>query len=113
MEVSSEMSRSIDLCEHRGGGAAPPSRTFLRRYWEAGNLHVDSAKEGSADEVERFPVIAAEADIVGRWVTVNNTAQLLARRIENPDPPCAARINVPRDIHFHAVWIARFAAAQV
>jgi hypothetical protein len=60
---------------------------FPCRNWKAGNLHVDGAEDGSADEVERFPVIAAGPDVVGRWVAVNDTAQLPALRIEDPNPP--------------------------
>src|SRR5262249_58775032 len=89
------------------------SRSLLGGRGKARNLHVDSPKEGGADEVELFPPTPPEADVVRRRVAVNDAAKPFALRIENPDPACAAGINVARVIHLHAIRIAGFAAGQV
>src|SRR5437763_950005 len=49
-------------------------------------------------------------DVGGGRRSVNVAAQFLAARIDNPNSPRAATINVAFDIDFHPIRYARFAA---
>src|SRR6202043_799611 len=44
---------------------------------------------------------------------VDDTAELLALRVHDPDPAGAAAIDIPFDIDLHAIWDAGLAAAQI
>src|SRR3954447_19705851 len=68
---------------------------------------------GAAGEVQGFPVVAAEGDVGRGGIAVHDAAELLALRIEDPDPAGAAAIDVAGDVDLHAVGHAGLAAAQV
>ena len=57
----------------------------------------------AAGEVQRLPVIAAEPQVRGGRSPVHNAAQLLSRRVHDPDTACAATIDIALGIHLHAV----------
>src|SRR4051794_28714709 len=60
------------------------SPLFLcHRNRHAGNLHADRKQLVPRGEVKRLPVIAAERDVGGGGLAVDDAAELLAQRIEN------------------------------
>src|SRR4249920_1639696 len=89
------------------------SRFFRRRHGGASDLYVYRAQVGAAGEIESFPLVATEPDVGGRWLAVDDAAELLALRIEDPNSARAAAIDIARHIDFHAVGHAGLAAAQV
>src|SRR6266702_700941 len=93
--------------------AERPQLFLLHRHRDAGNLQVDRAQGAPAGEVERSPVVAAERDIGGRGLPVDDAAELLALWIEDMDPVGAAAVDVACRIDLHAVGHAGLGAAQV
>src|SRR5262252_11035439 len=95
MAVGSFNSAAIHARTAGHGGksalAHPTVSRFLRdRNRNAGNLHIDRSHHGPAGEKQRFPVLAAEADIGGRRLAMDDAAEFLALRIEHIDSACAA-----------------------
>jgi hypothetical protein len=92
MPNSSAITRAPGCCERASSVWVNPVpiRSHNHDRFCAGTgmpaLHVNGAENGPADEIKRFPVISAKADVVGRRVSVNDAAKLFALRIENPDP---------------------------
>src|SRR6266700_5196994 len=88
-----------------------PQLFLLHRHRDAGNPQVDRAQGVPAGEVERLPVVAAEGDIGGRGLAVDDAAKLLALSIEDMDPAGAAAVDLACRIDPHAAGHARLGAA--
>src|SRR5437764_5046911 len=91
----------------------PKLNAFQYGNRNAGDLQVYGTEVRAAGEIKGFPVVAAERDVGGRGLPVHDAAKLLALRIEDPDAPCAAAIDVARRIHLHAIGHAGLVAAEI
>jgi hypothetical protein len=68
----------------------PASRLLCDRDRHAGDLEVDGPQGGPAGKEQRLPIVAAEPDIGGGGIAVNDAAELLALGIEDVDAARAA-----------------------
>src|SRR5262249_8671622 len=87
----------------------------LLRDWHrnAGDFEVDRAQRSAAGEEQGLPVVAAEADVCGRRLAVDNAAKLLALGVEDVDAAGAAAIHIADGVDLHAVRYARFRPAEI
>src|SRR5207237_8750441 len=101
MPLQSRMVSPPMLCRLYFMMRACASSLLLRghRHRHARNLHVDRAEVAAAGEVKRLPVVAAEGDVGGRGLPVNDAAEFLAGRVENPEAAGAAAIDVAGAVH--------------
>src|SRR6202040_2053082 len=83
------------------------------RHRDAGDPHLDRAEVAPAGEIEGPPIVAAKGEVGRRRSAMDDTAELLAIRVHDPDPAGAAAIDVAFDIDLHAVGDTGFAAAQI
>src|SRR5205814_4224633 len=90
-----------------------PALGLLRRHWETRDFQVDAPEVVAAGKVKGFPVVAAEGDVGGGRSAVDDTAELLAVPVHDPDPAGAAAIDIAFDIDLHAVGDAGLGAAQI
>src|SRR5437660_11741292 len=86
-------------------------RCHRHRYTR--DFHIDRAEVAAAGKVERLPVVAAEGDVGGRGLAVDDAAEFLTDRVENPDAAGATAIHVAGAVHLHAVGHAGLRPAQV
>src|SRR5215831_20866588 len=83
------------------------------RHRNAGNFEVDRTERRAARKKQRLPIVAAEPEIGGCRLTVNDAAELLALGVEDVEPARTAAVDVAGDIDLHAVGHARLGAAQI
>src|SRR6267142_583298 len=76
----------------------PRSLGRLYRHRDAGDFHLDRTEVVPAGEIQGFPVVAAEGNVGRRRRAMHDAAELLAARIDDPDPARAAAIDVAFDI---------------
>src|ERR1700738_1930324 len=67
----------------------------------------------AAGEEQRLPIVAAEPEVRGRGLSVDDAAELLARGIEDVEAARTATKDIAGDVDLHAVGHARIGAAQV
>ena len=83
------------------------------RHRNARDLHLDSTKIIPVREIKRLPIIATKRDVRSLWSSVHDAAELLALRVQDVDSSCPSAVNIPSDIHLHAVRSAGLRATQV
>src|SRR6266478_6048512 len=88
-------------------------RPFDSRHRHSGDPEVHGAKEIPIGEIERLPIRTAEGDVGCLRLAVDDTPQLLALRIQNPDATRAATIDVPSTVHLHPVRDTGFGTAEI
>src|SRR5262252_4505961 len=105
-------------------GAAPPDwapakagasgllRLLRDRHRDAGDFEVDRAQVHAAGEEQRLPVVTAEAEVRGGGLSVDDTAEFLARGIEDVEPARTAAKDIAGNVNFHPVRHAWFGALQ-
>src|ERR1700733_8878179 len=77
--------------------------SFDRWHRHSGNLEVHRAEEIPVGEIERAPFRATEGKVGGLGLAVNDAAEFLALGIEDVNASRATTIDIPRQIHLHAV----------
>src|SRR5216683_2681214 len=90
-----------------------PSRFLHGRHWYARNLHPEGAEARAGAEKDGLPVVATEGDVGRVLIAVHDATELLALRIEDIEPACAAAKDIAGRIDLHAVRNARLGSAQV
>src|SRR6266436_7209843 len=88
-------------------------RPFDSRHRHSGDPEVHGAKEIPIGEIERLPIRTAEGDVGCLRLAVDDTPELLALRIQNPDATRATTIDVPSIVHLHPVRDTGFGTAEI
>src|SRR5215471_21806741 len=90
--------KSVEIGNSRFRMSAPLPTLHLRllrdRHRGAGDLEVDRAQVHATCKEQRLPIVAAEAEVRGCGLAVDDAAEFLACGIEGVEPARAAAIDI-------------------
>src|SRR5439155_10444573 len=89
------------------------TRSLLCRHRHARDLYIDREESASGGEVKRLPVIAAEGDVRGGGVPMDDTAKLPASRVNDVKTSGAAAVDVALCVDLHTVGHPGLGAAEI